>query len=95
MEITIKLNNQNYKVETDYKGGFIATEVNNKVTPYYDCYDYIVGDWAYGKLRLKGFYQQNNKRVRSYNNIKNLTKYLNNYCAYGCKYFVLKKVDKK
>ena len=33
-------------------------------------FDYIVGDWAYGKVRLKGFYEDDNKNVKSFNNIK-------------------------
>ena len=61
------------------------------MTDYFNNFDYIVGDWSYSKLRLKGFYESNNKNVKDINNINNLDNYLNNYCAYGCKYFVLKK----
>ena len=66
-------------------------ELESKFTDYFYDYDYIVGDYAYSKLRLKGFYDSNNKKSNKINDIKNLDKYLENNCAYGCKYFVLKK----
>ena len=66
-------------------------EFLNKCTDYFYDYDYIVGDIAYGKLRLKGFYSEKNKKVKSINNYKFLDKYLKNNCAVDCKYFVLQK----
>ena len=59
---------------------------------YFDDYDYIVGDWAYDKLRLKGFCDKNNKLFRKINDISMLEQYIQNDCAYDCKYFVLKKL---
>ena len=64
-------------------------------TDYFYDYDYIVGDIAYSKLRLKGFYESNNKKVKNLNNIKNLDDYINNYCAKNCRYFVIKKINEK
>lgn len=87
----IVINNVEYEIEKDYNDAIVMDELNEKVTDYFDSYDYIVGDWSYGKLRLKGFYDIGNKKVKEINNIKNLEKYLKNYCSYGCKYFVLKK----
>lgn len=95
MEKIVNINGKNYVLEKNENEGFNQEEVNNKITEFYDVYDYIVGDWAYGKLRLKGFYNENHKKVRDYNSIKYLEKYLNEYCAYGCKYFILKRVYKK
>lgn len=82
-----------YVVVTDNGNTVKDVDLDNIVTDYYDNFDYIVGDWAYGKVRLKGFYDNESKLVRSHNNIKNLDNYLNNNCAYGCKYFVLKKKE--
>lgn len=90
----VELRKHKYLIETDYNQGFDLSVVTEKITDFFDIYDYIVGDWAYGKLRLKGFYEVNHKRACGYNNIKYLKKYLSENCAYGCKYFVLKKVDK-
>ncbi|NCC70748.1 DUF1027 domain-containing protein [bacterium] len=65
----------------------------DRYTDYFYPYDYVVGDIAYGKLRLKGFYKENSKEVKSYNNIKKLKKYIDENCAYGCKYFVLERTS--
>ena len=58
---------------------------------YFLPFDYIVGDWAYGKLRLKGFNSKTNANFKDYNDVDKIEEYLNNYCAYGCKYFILSK----
>ena len=90
----IVLNGITYEVIKDERNGYESEEVKSKATDYFIPFDYIVGDWAYGKLRLKGFYDNDNKKCKEINNIKNLEKYLKDNCAYNCKYFVLKKVYK-
>jgi len=80
-----------YEIITDYREGFNKEDFLNKYTDYFKEYDYIVGDWAYGKLRLKGFYDDNNKNAKNINKYSNLDKYLEENCAYGCRYFVVKK----
>ena len=88
------INNQDYKLIKNYRDAFDIEDVKDKVTDYYNDYDYIVGDIAYNKLRLKGFYSEKNKKVKGLNNIKNLDNYLKDFCAPDCKYFVLEKVIK-
>ena len=61
-------------------------------TEFFEDYDYIVGDIAYNKLRLKGFYESNNKKAKDINNYKNVEKYISNDCAFDCRYFILKKI---
>jgi len=87
----IKLNELDYELIND-NNGFEEEEIINKATDYFMPYDYIVGDWAYNKLRLKGFCDKGNKIYKKVNDIKNLDKYISENCAYGCKYFVLKKL---
>ena len=87
----IIINDVKYIVKKDYNDAIDLEEIKTKMTDYFISFDYIVGDWSYSKLRLKGFYESNNKNVKDINNINNLDDYLTNYCAYGCKYFVLKK----
>ena len=82
-----------YEIVTDYRDGFQKEDFLNKYTDYFKSYDYIVGDWVYGKLRLKGFYDDKNKNARNINKYSNLDKYLEENCAYGCRYFVVKKVN--
>lgn len=81
-----------YKLITDYKEAFSFSDVESKMTDYFNDYDYVVGDWSYGSLRLKGFCKKENKKHNKINSYINLDTYLNNNCAYGCKYFVLEKI---
>lgn len=90
---TIKINEKEYEIIKDNQDAIQIEELTEKLTEYFDEYDYVVGDWAYGKLRLKGFYEENNEKVSAINSIANLDDYIKNYCAYGCKYFVLRKKD--
>lgn len=85
------INEIEYEVIENYNDAIVEEELKEKITDYFDDFDYIVGDWSYGKLRLKGFYKKDNKKVTKINNIINLKKYLKDYCAYGCKYFVILK----
>ncbi len=88
-----KYHNNEYELLENYKDGFDNEEVANKIneTDYFDYFDYIVGDWSYGKLRLKGFYDSKNKNVKKYNNYNTVKEYIQNECAYDCKWFSLKK----
>ena len=89
----IEVANYEYELIKNYKDGFDKEEFINKFTDYFYDYDYIVGDIAYGKLRLKGFYGEKSKKLNKINDYRNLDDYLKNNCAYDCKYFVLKKIN--
>lgn len=88
----IVINELEYELITDYKEGFDSEEVKSKATEYFNEYDYIFGDWSYGKLRLKGFCDKGNSLFKEINDINNLEKHLKNTCSFDCRYFVLKKV---
>jgi len=90
----ILLENTEYEVIKDVKDGFDLEELKNKYTEYFYDYDYIVGDWAYGKLRLKGFYDSKNKKANKINDYKIVNDYIKNNCAYNCKHFIVKKIYK-
>lgn len=89
----IVIENNKYELITDYKNGFDLDEFISHYTDFFEDYDYIVGDIAYGKLRLKGFYDSNNKKVKKINDYKYLNKYLSEDCAVECKYYVLRKIE--
>lgn len=91
MEVLI--NNKKYNVIKDYGDTINSINLEDIVTEYFDNFDYIVGDWAYNKVRLKGFYNSKSDKVKEFNNIDNVDEYINNNCAYGCKYFILEKVN--
>ena len=85
-----KLLDNNYKV-TKGKENFDYEEVNSLFTDYFQDYDYVLGDYSYGKIRLKGFYDSNNKKAKKLNDIKYLEDYIKEYCSPGAKTFLLKK----
>lgn len=82
-----------YEIITDYRNAFTEEDFKNRYTDYFYDFDYVVGDWAYDKLRLKGFYEDTNQKAKAINKISTLDKYLKDKCAYGCKYFVAKKIN--
>ena len=90
----ITIDNQEYELITNYRNAYSEKDFQNRYTDYFQDYDYIVGDIAYSSLRLKGFYDAKNKKVKKLNNYNNLEEYLKNNCAVDCKYFVLKKISK-
>lgn len=82
-----------YEIIIDYRNAFTEEDFKNRYTDYFYDFDYVVGDWAYDKLRLKGFYEDTNPKAKEINKISTLDKYLKDKCAYGCKYFVAKKIN--
>lgn len=88
----IKVENNKYEIIENHKEAFNEEEFINKCTDFFFDYDYIIGDIAYSKLRLKGFYDEKNKKANKINNFKNAQKYLQKNCAVDCKYFILKKL---
>ncbi len=84
-------NDVEYELIKDYRNGFDSSEVINKITEYFEPYDYILGDWSYGKLRLKGFCEKGNKLFKPLNDIDLVGQYIQDNCAHECRHFILKK----
>ena len=84
-----------YKLIKDYKDAFEKETTESKMTDYFNDFDYVVGDWSYGSLRLKGFCKKENKRHNKINSFETFDDYIKNNCAYDCKYFVLEKEQGK
>ena len=88
----IEVNGINYEVIRNDNDCLKKEELVEKITEYFDDVDFIFGDYAYEKVRLKGFYKSDNKKVKDINDIKNLDEYIKNYCSFGSKVFLLKKI---
>ncbi|MEG1506577.1 MAG: YutD-like domain-containing protein [Bacilli bacterium] len=86
----IKINEKVYTVVENNRDAIDTEVLKEKITEYYDEFDYILGDYAYGKVRLKGFNEHTNKNFNSINDYSKIKDYIKNNCAYGCKYFILK-----
>lgn len=87
----IVINDNKYEIIENVNEAIDKDLLSDKITDYFDDFDYIVGDWAYGKLRLKGFYDSTNKKCKKINDISLLKEYLEDNCAYGCHWFQIKK----
>lgn len=92
MDKEYEFGNNKYIVKKDDNKIFDYDVVKELFTDYFEVFDYVFGDIAYNKLRLKGFCDKKNKRYNKTNNIDILDDYIKNYCAYNSKWFLLKKV---
>ncbi|USG66807.1 DUF1027 domain-containing protein [Brevibacillus ruminantium] len=81
-----------YEVMEDNRDGWNSEAFKERYSDILDKYDYIVGDWGYGQLRLRGFYESTNRKVPFEQRIAALDEYLHEFCNFGCPYFVLRKV---
>ncbi|MDO4680175.1 MAG: YutD family protein [Aerococcus sp.] len=87
---TLNIENQRFIVK--YKQSEQALDLDalaERYMPLFDLYDYVVGDWSYGQLRLKGFYADDTPNVPLDKTITHLPDYLLEFCSFGCDYFVL------
>ncbi|MDD3187197.1 MAG: DUF1027 domain-containing protein [Bacilli bacterium] len=92
MNKKIVINDITYELIENYRNAFNKEEFESKYTDYFYDFDYVLGDYSYELLRLKGFYAKNSSKVKDYNDIDNFKMYLSRECSYGCRYFLIKKV---
>ncbi|MBV7506990.1 YutD family protein [Bacillus sp. sid0103] len=90
----IIMNNTVYEIVQEHRNGFNEEALKGRFSDILTRYDYVVGDWGYGQLRLKGFFEDQNQKATFDTKISTLSEYLYEYCNFGCAYFVLKKVKK-
>lgn len=95
MDVIVVTGNQAYQLEYEHKNGWNAEMFKERYSEVLERYDYIVGDWGYNQLRLRGFYQEGHPRATKDTAISSLIDYLNEYCNFGCAYFVLRKTEVK
>lgn len=88
----IRVQSNVYELVANYKNGWNHEAFRERYCDILSKYDYIVGDWGYGQLRLKGFFSDHNTRARPGFRISQLEEYVHEYCNFGCAYFVLRKV---
>lgn len=78
-----------YVLVKNYRDGFRTDKLKERFSQILTKYDYIVGDWGYDQLRLRGFYESGSKKGTPSQNIDRLMDYLYENCNFGCAYFVL------
>ncbi|RUS46166.1 YutD family protein [Cohnella sp. AR92] len=82
-----------YTLVHDYKNGWNPEAFRERFSEVLERYDYVVGDWGYNQLRLKGFFREAQPKASRDAVINGLIDYINEYCNFGCAYFVLEKLD--
>lgn len=83
-----------YEIIENVREGFKEDAFLARYSDILTKYDYIVGDWGYGQLRLKGFFEDKNQKATFDTRISTLEDYLYEYCNFGCAYFILRKTGK-
>jgi uncharacterized protein YutD len=94
VRLVINVNGITYEIVQEHKDGFNDEAFKERYSEILNKYDYIVGDWGYNQLRLRGFFDDQNQRATHDTKISTLMDYLYEYCNFGCAYFVLKKIRK-
>ncbi len=89
----VTVDGRRYAIALDHKQAFDREKFAARYTDILEKYDYIVGDWGYDQLRLRGFYADDNRRANKDQLIRTLQDYLLEYCNFGCAYFVLQRLD--
>ncbi len=89
----LTINGRRYSLLFNYQDGWRKDALADRYEQILDKYDYVVGDWGFEKLRLKGFYKDDRKQAAPDQKIGHLEDYLYEYCNFGCAYFVLERLD--
>ena len=85
----IKCQKGQYILIRNYRDAFNLDNFMDKyLEEYYNKYPYIVGDISSSILRLKGF----DDKPGSPNNYERIDEYLDTSCAFGCPFYVLKRI---
>ncbi|MEE5987485.1 YutD family protein [Ligilactobacillus equi] len=92
-EEEIEIDGHPYILLKNYRDGFQVEKLKERFSQILTKYDYIVGDWGYDQLRLRGFYASDSKKGFPSQSIDRLEEYLMEYCNFGCAYFVLHNLE--
>ncbi|MGF3196226.1 YutD family protein [Facklamia sp. P13055] len=88
---SLMIEDEEYDLIINHQEAFDFEAFYNRYQDLFAKYDYIVGDWAFNQLRLRGFYQIGTPKVAFDQRIETLEDYINEYCNFGAKYFVIGK----
>lgn len=88
----IQLGGKTYELIKDNRDGFNFEAFRERYSDVLGKFDYIVGDWGYNQLRLKGFFKDTNTRAAKESRFSFLEDYIYEYCNFGCAYFIVQKM---
>lgn len=88
----IRVQGVSFEVIQDERDAWNEEAFKARYSDVLNKYDYVVGDWGYSQLRLRGFFEDHNRKATFDTKISTLPEYLFEYCNFGCPYFILRKV---
>lgn len=94
-EDVILISDARYRLVQDDDQAFDIEQFKDRYTDLLEKFDYIVGDVAFDKLRLRGFYENDTENIPLDMRIASLEDYLLEYCSFGAKHYVLHRLDPK
>ncbi|MEI5992806.1 YutD family protein [Candidatus Enterococcus mansonii] len=94
-DVHVTIGERQYLLVKNHREAFDAERLGERFSDVLSKYDYIVGDWGYDQLRLKGFFNESNRKASPEQRIDTLEDYLYEYCNFGCAYFVIERVGGK
>ncbi|GEK29244.1 YutD family protein [Furfurilactobacillus siliginis] len=87
------INGHPYEVVTNFHDAFDVHKFSDRYSTVLSKYDFIVGDWGFDQLRLKGFYAADKQGAAVSQTVTAIQDYIYEYCNFGCAYFVLHNLD--
>ncbi len=90
----ITIDEWEFEIVKEFRDGFNEEALLARYSDVLLKYDYILGDWGYGQLRLKGFFEDRNQKATYETKISTIQDYLYEYCNFGCAYFILEKKNR-
>lgn len=91
----IHISDKTYELVYEHKEGWNFESFRDRYSEVLERYDYIVGDWGYNQLRLKGFFKEGSGKGTKESNSAAIQDYLQEYCNFGCAYFIIEKINNK
>uniref|UniRef100_UPI002116680A YutD family protein n=1 Tax=Paenibacillus sp. FSL H8-0548 TaxID=1920422 RepID=UPI002116680A len=87
----IHIGGKSYEIVHENRNGWNPEAFRDRYSEVLERYDFIIGDWGYSQLRLKGFFRDNHQKATKESNFSSMSDYINEYCNFGCAYFILEK----
>lgn len=89
----LEINKHVYEIVFDKNNAFDLDSFTDRFSMILSKYNYIVGDWGYGQLRLRGFYGKDNPLFKPDQGVDTIQDYLYEECNFGCNYFILHNLE--
>jgi uncharacterized protein YutD len=90
----LSVGGREYRLIYNHRDGFDMEKLAERFSEVLYRYDYVVGDWGYDQLRLKGFFNATHKKALPEQRIDTLEDYLYEFCNFGCAFFILERVGR-